>query len=489
MPTTDELAKILETLEAAVYRKTYRRFDFWTPYPKQKSFFEMGAVKRERLFMGGNKVGKTDTGAYEATCHLTGEYPPWWPGKKFDHPTVGWIAGVTSADVRNIQQRKLCGPPGVDSEFGSGLIPKEAFADKPSLARGVTDSFDQIQVFHKTNGKKDGISRALFKSYEQGRKTFQGDDIHFGWGDEEPEKQEVYDEFLTRLMGSGILFTTFTPMFGRTRLVQLFLDEDNADRGYVTMGLADAQHFSDEEKARRRAGYQPWEREAREYGVPMLGSGAIFLTPEEVILEPRIETIPSFWVKLWGIDFGGASESGHPFGAVLLLWDRDNDVIHVHETIRMAGALSIVQAAAMKRVGADVPVAWPRDGWNAEAHSGKPVSAGYKAHGLRMLPDHATWPDGSISTEAGITEWDDREKTGRLKIANHLSEFIEERRFYHRKDGKIVKVRDDLLSACRIGLMMKRFARAVGLGSYAVARQGGGIAKGTDFDLFGGEAA
>jgi hypothetical protein len=30
---------------------------------------------------------------------------------------------------------------------------------------------------------------------------------------------------------------------------------------------------------------------------------------------------------------------------------------------------------------------------------------------------HATWPDGSVSTEAGIAEWDEREQTGRLKVA------------------------------------------------------------------------
>jgi hypothetical protein len=68
--------------------------------------------------------------------------------------------------------------------------------------------------------------------------------------------------------------------------------------------------------------YLPHEREARARGVPMLGSGRIFMTPEDAITEPALEYIPAHWAKLWGIDPG----IGHPFGAVLMLWDRDNDV-------------------------------------------------------------------------------------------------------------------------------------------------------------------
>ena len=80
-------------------------------------------------------------------------------------------------------------------------------------------------------------------------------------------------------------------------------------------------------------------------------------------------------------------------------------------------------------------------------------------------------------------------QTGRLKVAAHLSEWFEEYRFYHRKDGQIVKIKDDIMSASRVGVMMKRCARAVPLGSYAAPRMPGTIAAGVDFDVFGGHAA
>jgi hypothetical protein len=34
--------------------------------------------------------------------------------------------------------------------------------------------------------------------------------------------------------------------------------------------------------------------------------------------------------------------------------------------------------------------------------------------------------------------------------------YLEERRLYRRKDGEIVKLRDDVLSAARYGMMMRR---------------------------------
>lgn len=477
--TDAELLAIAEGLEAAVERRQFGgQILFFQPYAKQREFFDQGATKRERLLIAGNQNGKTHAGGFEAALHLTGEYPEWWRGRRFDKPTKGWIAGETSLAVRDIQQKKLCGEPGVEAAFGTGMIPKAAFADRPSLARGVTDAYDTIQVRHKSGG----ISVGRFKSYEQGRAKFQGETLDWLWFDEEPP-EDVYAEGLTRTVATGgMSYMTFTPLKGRSAVVLRFLDEPSPDRGVVSMTIDDALHIPAERRAQIIAAYLPHEREARARGVPILGSGRIFITPEEAIVEPPIEYIPAHWLKLWGIDIG----IGHPFAAVLILWDRDNDVVHVHHAIRMADALPMVHARAMKQIGAGVPVAWPKDAGDREKGSGEPVSKLYKAEQLLMLPQQATWPDGSVSTEAGIMEWDERERTGRLKVAAHLSEWFEERRFYHRKDGLIVKIKDDLMSATRIALMMKRFGRAVQLGSHAARRMVPGVTPGTDFDLFTG---
>lgn len=475
-----DLEELLGQLEALDYRKTYQQFFDFQPYPKQREFLDLGATKRERLLIAGNQNGKTHTGAFEAACHMTGLYPKWWKGRRWDRPTKGWIAGETSLVVRDVQQKKLCGEPGVEELFGTGMIPKDLFVDKPSLARGVTDAYDTIQVRHVSGG----ISVGRFKSYEQGRTKFQGESIDWGWADEEPP-EDVYSEFLTRTVATkGMVFVTFTPLKGRSSVVARFLDEPNEDRSFVSMTIDDALHIPPEERAKIIAGYLPHEREARAKGVPMLGSGRIFQISEETICEPAIERVPPHWWKLWGIDFG----IDHPFAAALILWDKDADVVHLHHTIRVKDGGPLQHAVPLKAVGAAVPIAWPHDGnIRGDRNTGETMAQLYKKQGLRMLPVHATWPDGGFSTEAGIMEMQQRFETGKLKIAGHLSDFLEEFRMYHRKDGQIVKERDDILSALRMAIMMKRYAKQVPLGPGTPSVDTSSrTATGRDFDVFTG---
>jgi hypothetical protein len=247
------------------------------------------------------------------------------------------------------------------------------------------------------------------------------------------------------------------------------------------MTIEDAKHIPEEERARIIASWPAHERDARAKGVPMLGSGRIFQISEDAILEPPIQNIPPYWGKLWGIDFG----ISHPFAAVLLLYDRDNDIIHVHHCVRMGDALPVVHAQAMKSIGAAVPVAWPQDGTAREKNNGEQLAHSYRKTGLLMLGSHATWPDGGLSTEAALLEMQERFATGRLKVASHLSQFLEEFRLYHRKDGVIQKIHDDIISATQKGIMMKRYARNVALGgSYNTRPRNGGLAEGLDFDVF-----
>ena len=72
-----------------------------------------------------------------------------------------------------------------------------------------------------------------------------------------------------------------------------------------------------------------------------------------------------------------------------------------------------------------------------------------------------------------------RMQTGRLKVAAHLSQWFEEFRMYHRKDGRIVKEYDDLLCATRYGLMMLKHARTMPDHSQSRVR----MADGVDYDL------
>ena len=185
-------------------------------YPKQLQFFRAGKDHRERLFLAANRVGKTEgVGAYEATCHLTGLYPDWWEGRRFDHAVKVWAAGDTSKTVRDIIQEKMLGPVG---QFGTRMIPGEALTHTiPKY--GVPDAVEIVYVHHKS-GENSILN---FKSYDQRREAFQGTEQDVIWLDEEPP-MDIYSECLLRTMTTnGSLILTFTPLQGLTELVLSFL--------------------------------------------------------------------------------------------------------------------------------------------------------------------------------------------------------------------------------------------------------------------------
>lgn len=187
-------------------------------YKKHLMFFEGGSIHRERLFMAANRVGKSLAGAYEATCHLTGQYPTWWKGKRFAYPTDGWVAGDTGQTTRDILQVALTGYP--SGPLGTGMIPAHLITQTRRRS-GIPDAFDTVRVKHISGGE----SIVGFKSYDQGRRSFQGTGKDFVWLDEECP-QDVYNECLVRTMTThGVVYVTFTPLSGMTQFIQDFLKE------------------------------------------------------------------------------------------------------------------------------------------------------------------------------------------------------------------------------------------------------------------------
>ena len=93
-------------------------------YHHHCQFFSDGKWAQYRAFIGGNGTGKTEGGGFELVCHLTGEYPDWWTGWRFNRPIQAWCAGDTTKTVRNIIQQKLLGSKDHrGSDNGTGIIP------------------------------------------------------------------------------------------------------------------------------------------------------------------------------------------------------------------------------------------------------------------------------------------------------------------------------------------------------------------------------
>jgi intein/homing endonuclease len=173
-----EGAELLTHLEALEFEQRTNKIKTLYPetgplrrelYPKHMDFFSAGRKYRERAAISGNRVGKTfGIGGYETTLHLTGEYPDWWNGKRFNKPVDCWSAGDTSETTRDILQVTFLGNPG---EMGTGLIPQSCIIGNPTHRAGVAGAVDTLRVKHKSGG----TSTLGFKCFAAGTKIKMAD--------------------------------------------------------------------------------------------------------------------------------------------------------------------------------------------------------------------------------------------------------------------------------------------------------------------------
>lgn len=431
-------------------RKRTNRLSLYQPYAKQRLFHDAGRYKRERLFRAGNQLGKTLAGAAEMAAHLTGDYPLDWQGRRWERGIKAWAGSKSGEATRSGVQRLLLGEPGDPGALGTGYIPRKAIVDV-SPARGLADAVDTVTIKHVSGAH----STLKFKSYEQGRERWQVETVDCVWMDEEPPA-DIYTEALSRTNATGgMVYVTFTPLLGVSDVVMRFIKELHPDRADIVMTIDDVEHISAEEKARIIASYPEHEREARTRGVPILGSGRIFPVPRDAIaVEPF--AIPDWWPTLGALDFGW----DHPTAAVKVAHDRDADIIYVTQCYRVSQAPVHTHAAALVPWG-KIPWAWPHDGLNRTAGAPDNLADQYRRAGLKVLPEPASYDDTRRNTvEAGLQDMLDRMTTGRFKVFRQLNDWFEEFELYHRKDGGVVKERDDLMSATRYAVMSTRFATA-----------------------------
>jgi len=453
---------ILKAMQAELdTRNSQNKLKDYLAYPKQVEFHTAGSSQRERLLMAGNQLGKTWSAGFETAMHLTGRYPDWWQGREFKKQVAGWVAGVTSEVTRDSVQRVLCGR---FIQIGTGAIPKDAIKDK-SMKRGVADAIDTIVVRHGGGGDvQAGESLIGFKSYDQGREKFQAETLDLVWLDEEPD-EDIYLECLTRTNATdGIVYTTFTPLKGMTNTVKRFL-VDKAPGTHVTnMTIHDALHYTAQQREAIINSYPAHEREARTKGIPSLGSGRIFPMSDDAIkVEPF--AIPSHWAQLGGLDFGW----DHPSAGVRCAWDKDSDTFYVIDCHRQKEQTPQMFAMSLKQWPSWLPMAWPHDGLQHDKGSGVQLAEQYRGAGLVMMSERATFPDGTNGVEAGLQEMLQRMQLKKFKVFSHLAEWFEEFRLYHRKDGKVVKLADDLMSATRYAWMMRRYAISQKESEYSTA--------------------
>lgn len=404
-------------------------FTYYKPHAKQQAFHHAGALYKERLFLAGNRCGKTFAGALEMAMHLTGHYPPWWQGKKFAQPIQAWAASNTTESTRDILQKAYLG----DDEKGKlGSIPKHLI-EKITYKRGVTGSVDTLYVKHKSGG----VSTLGFKSYDQGREKFQGTSRHFIHLDEEPEMR-LYEECLLRTLDvGGHVILTMTPLKGMTEICQHFLSETSNQRKVVQATWDDARHLTAHEKNRLRKTLRPHELEAREKGIPSLGAGKVYPIQENDVVVERFD-IPNHFLKTFAVDFGWSNPTAIVWGAK----DPESGVVYIYDVYAVSEKTPKEHADAILQKGVTQGVCDPA-GLGANQSDGLNLISQYLSHGVCL-----TAADNQV--ESGIMQVLEAAQNGKLKVMHHLELWLQEFRLYRRSEsGKIVKKNDHLMDATR----------------------------------------
>ena len=422
-----------------------RRLLFYKPHDKQRQFHALGASCRERLFLAGNRVGKTFGGSVEVTMHLTGIYPSWWTGRRFVDPVDAWAASVTGEATRDILQNEYLGN---DRKGTTGLIHPSLIVDR-TRRTGIADAIDTAFVKH-VSGK---VSQLGFKSYDQGREKFQGTRKQVIHLDEEPPL-DIYDECFMRTAAiggaeQGVVLMTMTPLQGLTELIHGYTENRVSGQAlegkvFIQAGWEDNPHISAEERAdlMRRFASRPHELEARMKGVPSLGSGMIYpVTEESVICHPF--DIPDTWKRCFGMDFGWTN----PTAGVWLAINPDTDIAYAYSEYAQSELSPQTHANNILTRGAWIPGVCDPAGQAGGQADGEALIEKYEAHGLRLQK-----ADNSV--ESGIQEVLERFQNGRLKIFSTCEGLLSERRMYARDEkGRVIKKNDHRLDALRYAVV------------------------------------
>lgn len=444
--------RLLQLVTELQERQKFWKIKDFTPYGWQMKFIEASSTCSQILAMTGNRCGKTFSGAAIMAIHLTGLYPVWWVGRRWDKPINAWAAGISTDTTRDILQSELLGDWKDPMKFGTGSIPKELIVELVNKP-GVPGAYQAALVKHVSGG----ISTLTFKSYEMSQDKFMGTQLDLIWLDEECPK-DIYTQCVTRTATTGgLVMLTFTPEHGLTEIVKDFMYEIKPGQFMVTASWDDAPHLDEKVKEQLMSVYTASERAMRVSGQPSLGSGVVFpILEDKIRIEPF--TVPDHWMKIIGIDLG----FDHPNAVANIAWDQERDVYYLYDEYSEKGETLAMHANAIRaKGGVDIPVVVPHDAFKHDgASTGRKFVDLYKDYGLNIVytpfsnPPAADGKPGGNSVEYGVNFMLRAMEEGRFKVFSTCFKFLQEMKLYHRKDGKIHDRNDDLISAARYGILM-----------------------------------
>jgi len=259
---------------------------------------------QEVMLLASNRIGKSEGGTREYLWRARGNHPY----KRTRRHRVIWVGCPTYNFYEETTRPKFdewCPPDWIDD-----------YSEQKKIA----------YVRHEDGG----ICRIHFKTYDQGRKKWQGAGVDHLWLDEEPP-EDIFREGYARIISTrGSIHLTFTAVEGlgwwydriytpakqgrgRWHVIEGALAQYEPD-AYLNVGRILVPHMTAEDVIRFAEAYPDEdERLSRVFGQPRARTGAVYKA-----FRAEIHSVPAFEVpKHW--DVWGAVDPGfHGFGFLLL---------------------------------------------------------------------------------------------------------------------------------------------------------------------------
>jgi phage terminase large subunit-like protein len=443
----------------------YNQLKYFRPFDHQLKFFRTGNSER-RGILAANRIGKTVSTCYETAMHLTGLYPDWWEGYRFDKPITCMVAGEGWSQVALVLQNELLGSQDVKitENIGTGAIPRSCIVTDTMRNDGA--NCIGCEVRHISGSK----SYLLFANYTQEVRQLQGFKLNLAVFDEQPP-DDFFSEIVTRTATTqGKVLCSFTPLKGLNGLVSKFWNKEEGYE-YIRVSWDDCPEYDpwgqpfllNTTRRQLEKDYLPHERDARIAGKPVMGKGAVF----------QLSNWPTY--KTGEIDFANISNIQRiialDLGLVndktvisLMYWEPYDKIAYLHRQIIVQGIEEAVPTQYINHLLRPevfgTPIVLPADAstqgrYTMSANSIRELFESYQLNVYDKAIMNPPDSQGRVTNHKsyGINQMRQMLEVGSLMVNENCTNFLSEAQNYFVDEKGRFSDPDDCIDSARYALL------------------------------------
>ena len=443
----------------------FNQLKYFRPFEHQLKFFATGESSR-RGILAANRIGKTVSTCFETACHLTGEYPDWWNGRRFEKPITAFVAGEGWEQVARVLQDELMGTKDIKirEHIGTGAIPRKNIKLETMRTDGA--NVLGVEIKHRTGS----FSYLLFGNYTQEVRQLQGFKLNVCVFDEQPP-DDTFSELVTRTATTqGMVMCSFTPLKGLNGLVSKFWYNEE---GYEHIRVAwdDVPEYDpwgepfllNETRRQLERDYLPHEREARLKGIPIQVKGAVFQLTEWPVYKPNTYNFREYpgIHRVIALDLGLVNDKTV---ISLMYWDPVNREAWLNNQIVFKGTeeanpLNYIQHLVRPEVFG-CPIVLPSDAstpgrYTMSSHSLRDLFAEYNLNVVERPVMNPPDEKGRVTNHKsyGINTMRQMMEIDTFHINENCSDFLREAKNYYVDEKGRFSDPDDCIDSARYALL------------------------------------